>query len=59
MLLGEFEFLTTVDGYEGVDLVLCCVLLVALSLIGTFVLVNLLLALIVSDVEQVGNYFLV
>ncbi len=56
MLLGEYEFTTTMEDYlstvSDLEVVLCCLLLVGLALVGTLVLVNLLLALIVSDVDN-------
>ncbi len=56
MLLGEFEFLTTTDPFVRSDakaeMLACCILVTAMAMVGTLVLVNLLLALIVSDVES-------
>ncbi len=56
MVLGEFEFMAHRQMYadRDVEFALTAVLLVLVAMLGTIILVNLILALILSDV---GNLY--
>ncbi|XP_059096785.1 uncharacterized protein LOC131891273 [Tigriopus californicus] len=57
MILGEYEFIDTYETFEDdlPTLIYSTVLLLCIAIVGSLVLVNLLLALILSDIMDLYN----
>lgn len=56
MILGEFEFDSVYDDSEDfVTLTFTMILLVGLIIFGSLIMINLIIAFIVSDVNSLAN----